>query len=398
MYTSLHKSQDLRADLVSIVHQDAQRKSLVRLAVLKALQLGHKRFKTSSEGFESRIDELHTKKREYEVSLSKLRQHYITKERIQELKIEQLHDEVSRLKLQLKGKANVSARPAPQPRKNTSVFSTSPYLSRAMSQPREQKSYLSPTINSLNKSVLADSTVLSPIPVRKKKVKKTYTTARSISRQLAQDSANNENITPIAAAMSTEKTSEPTTQHTVDEPPQPQVTPERTLQKMKTRSAAKGSPTKTPSRLSFVANFDRSDEDDSSGSDHGDKAETPNRTPGSLFEHPQSFEEVLSQHSFSQNMGTSTPATNPSSDSANVLASTPSTRPKRKLSLRKASLSKVTLAPNKSHLTLDDDNVVDYRDEQFADTSFGSPKAKTIRSHTVIHEPPRKKRNVFKID
>ncbi len=44
----------------------------------------------SPEGFENRIDELNSKKHEYEVSLSKLRQQYITKERIQELKIEQL--------------------------------------------------------------------------------------------------------------------------------------------------------------------------------------------------------------------------------------------------------------------------------------------------------------------
>lgn len=415
MYSSLLKLRDLHDDLRAIANEDLSRKALIRLAVLKALQLDHKRFKMSPEGFENRIDELNSKKHEYEVSLSKLRQQYITKERIQELKIEQLHDEVTRLKLQLKGKTNVSERPPP-PRKQTGIFSTSPYLSRALSQKRETKNYLSPTINSLNKSLLADTTVLSPIPARKKKPKREYTTFKTFGKKLATDSTYGSESTDNTVqsvksqkqkakkeddkAKESEDQHEKESQDVLGDLPQPtQSTPERPSQKMTTRSAARGgSPTKTPSRLSFVENFDRS-EDDSSGSEHRSPSDTPNRTPGSLFDQPQSFEEVLSQHSLSQNMGTSTPGPNISAQSMNILASTPTTKPKRKLSLRKALLSKVTLAPNKSQINLDDDQVVDYRDEQFADTSFGSPKAKSSERKPVASgEPPRKKRNVFKID
>lgn len=413
MYSSLLKLRELHDDLRAIANEDLSRKALIRLAVLKALQLDHKRFKMSPEGFENRIDELNSKKHEYEVSLSKLRQQYITKERIQELKIEQLHDEVTRLKLQLKGKTNVSERPPP-PRKQTGIFSTSPYLSRALSQKREAKNYLSPTINSLNKSLLADTTVLSPIPARKKKPKREYTSYKNFGKKLGTDSTGESAENTVQSVKNQKpkpkpKDKEPKenedhhekeSQDVLGDLPQPtQSTPERALQKMTTRSAARGgSPTKTPSRLSFVENFDRSD-DDSSDLEHQSASSTPNRTPGSLFDQPQSFEEVLNQHSFSQNMGTSTPGPNISAESMNILASTPTTKPKRKLSLRKALLSKITLAPNKSHINLDDDQVVDYRDEQFADTSFGSPKARSgERKPVASSDPPRKKRNVFKID
>lgn len=412
MYSSLLKLRDLHDDLRAIADEDSARKALIRLAVLKALQLDHKRFKMSPEGFENRIDELNSKKHEYEVSLSKLRQQYITKERIQELKIEQLHDEVTRLKLQLKGKTNVSERPPP-PRKQTGIFSASPYLSRALSQKRETKNYLSPTINSLNKSLLADTTVLSPIPARKKKPKREYTTFKTFGKKLATDSTygsestdntvqsvKNQKQKPAKKDDKANENEDKESQDVLGDLPQPtQSTPEGPSQKMTTRSAARGgSPTKTPSRLSFVENFDRSD-DDSSSPERRSPSGTPNRTPGSLFDHPQSFEEVLNQHSFSQSMGTSTPGPNISAESMNILASTPTAKPKRKLSLRKALLSKVTLAPNKSQINLDADQVVDYRDEQFADTSFGSPKAKSSERQPVApSEPPRKKRNVFKID
>ncbi|CAK7899524.1 hypothetical protein CAAN3_04S06458 [[Candida] anglica] len=184
MYMEAIKSLvDGQRELDQIVAKDTERKQLIRLAVVQALRLNgsiNQKKNASREPTPTTISPNH----EYELIINKLKQEHATKDKVFESKIETLKDELARLKQQIKEQNETVSAVQSMTNYNTksrhsgnninSSFSTSPYVSKLFNS----KSYLSPTTNSLNKSIsgststatsLADvSTILSPIQPKRK--------------------------------------------------------------------------------------------------------------------------------------------------------------------------------------------------------------------------------------
>lgn len=215
MVSALQKHYLAKTEIQVLEYEDKQRKDLLKLAVLKIFHLS----KSSGQGLPktidnsdnpntSRIADLTKKNHEYELAINKLKQLHTTKEKLQESKLESLREEIGKLKQQLKeqphNKYQVPTLVQFQPNiehnisRPTSAFSTSPYVNKIMFNQGSggpSKNYLSPTINSVNKSVFVSdskSSILSPIQQKRKalapaKAKREYTNYNSMKKQFEQN-------------------------------------------------------------------------------------------------------------------------------------------------------------------------------------------------------------------
>ncbi|EGV60672.1 hypothetical protein PSN45_001556 [Yamadazyma tenuis] len=217
-----------RRALDALEEQDADRKQLIRLAVMHVIGLSQR--KTGSAPVPSGTSEdLNQKCLNYELSINKLKQEWNTKDKINEATIDKLKQEIAKLKQQLKrpgssqGSSNLFYNTKhPQLKPQTSLsYSTSPYLSRAL----DTKSFLSPTLNSLNKTTVRNPLLVSPIQNTERRGK--YMTSNTM-KQL--------------------------------QVPKRQTKPTRSILETPTKGLYDPpSPNKSPSRMSFVENFDKSD-------------------------------------------------------------------------------------------------------------------------------------------
>ncbi|CAH2353048.1 hypothetical protein CLIB1423_09S01640 [[Candida] railenensis] len=190
-------------ELDSIIRSDIERKSLIKLAVVQAINTcqKYKQNITKDRVAEETVD--HKSSHDYDLIISKLKQEHATKEKIYESKIEALNEEIEKLKdSTFSEPSSQISRPSSAGLSSTSTsrpglsFSTSPYLNKLSSTSRN---YLSPTINSLSKSIASvpspddhlGSTILSPIQAKKKvsmhqqanpKPKRTYTNFNTLKR------------------------------------------------------------------------------------------------------------------------------------------------------------------------------------------------------------------------
>lgn len=190
-------------ELDSIIRLDVERKSLIKLAVVQAINTCQKYKQNISSDRATEETAEHKSSHDYDLIISKLKQEHATKEKIYESRIEALNEEIEKLKdSTFSEPSSQISRPTSAGLSSSSIsrpglsFSTSPYLNKLTSTSRN---YLSPTINSLSRSIASvpspddhlGSTILSPIQSKKKvsvqqqanpKPKRTYTNFNTLKR------------------------------------------------------------------------------------------------------------------------------------------------------------------------------------------------------------------------
>lgn len=436
----LHHQRQL--EIASIENENERRKNLIKMAVLKVFHVSKANVNIPTKTVNTpnaRVEDLTRRNHEYELTINKLKQQITTKEKLQESKLEALREEITKFRQQLKEQppkqfqgptlSRFQPKLDPGMSRPSSAFSTSPYVNKTMfNHGGEGKSYLSPTINSLNKSVFSDSksSILSPIQNKRKvllptKAKREYTNYNSMKKQF-QDSNRLEQTKETTPPPRTPDYGGPVTR-SVARQSSPAMTPPRSTTKEMGGDRSSGSP--APPTLDF----------------------TPSKVPhnGKLFEdHVRSLDEVINK-SFTSVNNSEAESETPDANSTTIEATTISPRAnrpvlpeddaltsanssianpmmkkdkkkKKKLKLWKSEVSRAsTSSPvdkkHKSHSTalhLEDDDLNTlnyYQDENFLNENINiTPKIskKRVLEDELAIDPPtfnkKKKKNVFKID
>lgn len=209
----LQEHYEKRRELDALEEYDTTRKHLIRLAVMRVVALAGTNPQTNAPV----LDELINKCHNYELTINKLKQDWNTKEKLSESRIEKLKDDLAKARQQArdKGGFNQPSYMAPLNRTRSDIpsrtnlsFNTSPYLSRPGSRATDR-----------NKDIF------SPIAPRQPESRGKYITSGTLRKNL---------------------------QNT----PRSSLSAKLQLDRAMTN---KMSPTKSPSRLSFIENFDKSD-------------------------------------------------------------------------------------------------------------------------------------------
>ncbi|ABN68666.2 predicted protein [Scheffersomyces stipitis CBS 6054] len=424
-------------ELSEILHQDELRKSLIRLAVLRVVTLNRNKPKRAKTNEPDELVQMKKQLNEYELYTNKLKQESSTKLKLQEAKLESAQDEVAKLKLQLAA-AKEAAKDTSKPM--FSVPSSSSFRPRinlnGLSRPKSatlssikkfplarptsvssERNYLSPTFNSINKSIYSSdvSTVLTPISNRTiSKPRGKYITARNLHELGNSPVTSKFGISKPPTKLTT-LTQKIEAQKDENEPPKTAEaeTEAEIGAKSATTSVLRSSPAKTPSRKSFIENFDKS-----SGSSSPSPEFTPMRVSSDKTSAPVSrdieetgfgngkvtriekFDNTLQTDEDTFASANSTLVGNVSGD---VL---PEKKKTKKLQLWKSGATKVPLtAPGKKphSLGLEDENLNSlnyYEDGNFAtDESPPKPQHKRQLELSPVPEPAkRRKHNTFRID
>lgn len=406
MTISLQKLLNSLEELRRIEHENERRKNLIRLAVLRVVTLTgkSKRAKKSNaapspelavEGDLEGLKKLSELNQEYVVVISKLKQLYATKEQLQESKIEALKEEVDKLKLELKWKASTSKYELNKhvPFSQGSGAFKSSYLN---SNPLSNE-YLSPPSKALFSSNDHIDSILSPLKITKSK-------NRLASKKPTKGDIFNNNTNELYTMLN----------HNHE------------------------TPRKSPSRLSFVQNFDNSHDSTrlsfvkniDSSKDSIQTPTKPNKLPrgsnpsklprGDLSKLPKDYSPVPFLHSTANNLEVSDGSDDDDDTfvSAHMSVSSDTSdngpkRKKRKLQILTSQASKIQIAnvlprdiSGGLHLEDEDVNTLNYyHDDNFQDDSFNEPLKhkvpvqKSVKTPAeAVQNPVKTKKNVFKID
>lgn len=275
---NIQEHYEKRRELDLLEQYDNTRKHLIRLAIMRVVALSGP--KTSEPQVSDDLEQLINRCHNYELTINKLKQDWNTKEKLSESRIEKLKDDLAKARQQLKEKSSMSSglgsglggagtgastglikpRTDFQSRTNFS-FNTSPYLKRPMGN----RGFLSPTASSRNRGALGvgnrnNNSLFSPVIPKPGEKRGRYLTASKI-KQMNQ-------IQGLGLNGSNMNTSNQQT-------PKSGLNSRLNLDKAITN---KVSPTKSPSRLSFIENFDKSDPSKSPSPDF-----TPTKTIPSKF-------------------------------------------------------------------------------------------------------------------
>lgn len=211
--------------LEQIEHWDDVRKHLIRLAILKVRTTKHANVETVVTNADT--DQLLKKCHSFELTINKMKQESITKERLNESKIEKLKDDLARARKQIKDQQK-------PPSRTVLVSNITPYLAKTVGQ----KTFLSPTASSRQKSALFSTLGVSASGVRSGVLSPVHPRDRIVNKPLI--NRGRYTVQKVLALN------------------------EGDLKVPKLPTANKSplrSPGKTPSRLSFVENFDADDSD-----------------------------------------------------------------------------------------------------------------------------------------
>jgi hypothetical protein len=329
---------ETQEEIRRVENENNERKTAVKLAILKVVSLG---FPVDSVASNDEVAGLKKRINEFELYVNKMKQENSTKYRLLDGKFEASKREVAKLKQQLSSrKSKVSEPEPPKPRK----------LSRpvSLSSRNVLRNYLSPSFNSItemNEDISAN--ILTPIAPRHQGRKRKYITALNWN-QFEKEVVSNASMLPEV--------------------------PEGTSGASGATSAT-GSPFKTPSKMKFIANFDKSENDSDS--------DTPEFTP-------------------TKTLSTSTPTENKSGDiTAGDTSSEESCGKKKKakrLVLKRSVKTNILTSPRRlMPLDYDDLNAQNYDDENFL--ANVSPKHPHLAKVSTDDEPVvKKKKNIFHID
>lgn len=395
----LHSLEELRR----IEYENERRKNLIRLAVLRVVTLTGKSKRAkklnaapnpelAAEGDLEGLKNLSDKNQEYVVVISKLKQLYATKEQLQESKIEALKEEVDKLKLELKWKASTSKY---ELNKHT-PFSQGSFKSSYLNSNPIPNEYLSPPSKALFSSNDHIESILSPLKITKFK-------NRLASKKPIKGDIFNNNTNELYTMLN----------HSHE------------------------TPRKSPSRLSFVQNFDNSHDSSrlsfvkniNSSKDSVQTPTKPNKLPrgnnlsklprGNISKLPKDYSPAPFLHSTANNLEVSDGSDDDDDTfiSAHMSVSSDTSdngpkRKKRKLQILTSQASKIQIANvlprdiGGLHLEDEDVNTLNYyHDDNFQDDSFTEPlKHKVLAQNSAktladaVLNPVKTKKNVFKID
>ncbi|CAH6719038.1 hypothetical protein CLIB1444_01S20054 [[Candida] jaroonii] len=230
--------------LDQLAHEDETRKAMIRLAIMKVRSFKSANLKTSSLPPDS--EELLKKCHNYELTINRLKQEFNTKDKLNESAIEKLKADIAKIrkeKLQLQNTVNKQptksiSKPNSQSRLNLS-FSNTPYLTRAMTGSSSPVTKHRPSLfDRQNRGIL------SPINTRERFSKHDLGLGYNniTLNKTPKSTLNSKLLVNKAEIKST-----------------PSKSPIR-------------SPGKTPSRLSFIADFDKE-------SQESEKSPSPEFTP-----------------------------------------------------------------------------------------------------------------------
>lgn len=359
-----------RRQIDVLEQEDSRRKQMIRLAITRVVSLSQtvSAPKTANEN----IEKLTQKCLNYELTINKLKQEWNTRDKLNEAKIDKLKEEVSKLKQ--KGKPSGGSILAGSSLGNglprTSLtYATSPYLSRAVGS----KNFLSPTLNSLNKSTNKNPMLVSPIGNRRGK----YVTAKTMK-------------------------------NAIQKPTNPVITPKEKPKITNTEWNLSLTMNKSPTRMSFVENFDLSDSNDDVLNIFNEKDTTPTnkRTSTSVIgsaerDAPDANSTAIIEETViiggSDRSGVSTDDEDVFASANSTLNST--TGAKRK-HIKRLNLAGSLIEGKRSvsrGLSVEQDgiNSLDYyKDNNFTEGNEESPNFK----RTVSGDFEKKKRRVFKIN
>ena len=320
---------ETQEDINRLEKEHNDRKAAVKLAILKVVSLG---FPVDSVTSNEEVAGLKKRINEFELYVNKIKQENSTKYRLLDGKFEASKREVARLKQQLSSRKSRTSDPEPpKQRKLTRPVS--------LSSKNVLRNYLSPSFNSiaeLNEDQNAN--ILTPIAPRQQGRKRKYITALNWN-QFENQVVSKASVLP-------------------EVPPGPGT----------------GSPFKTPSKMKFIANFDKSENDSDS--------DTPEFTP-------------------TKTLSTSTPTEKKSGDISADTSSEESSGKKKKtkrLVLKRSVKTNILTSPRRLiPLDYDDLNAQNYDDENFL--ANVSPKHPQPAKFSSDDEPVvKKKKNIFHID
>ncbi|KAK6459009.1 uncharacterized protein RJT20DRAFT_124139 [Scheffersomyces xylosifermentans] len=434
----LKSHYDGDSELKSILNEEESRKSLIRLAVLKVVLLNRAKPKRSKTNESDEITILKKQVNDYELSTNKLKQEHSTKYKLQEAKLESAKDEINKLKEQaklltsqiqaqtnnqygtsqyhvptaseFKPKISLSNLPKPNSSLGIQKFSlTKPTTAFSA------KNYLSPTFNSINKSVYGSDTlgsVLTPLQSRVKgKPRGKYITSRTLHTLGSPTSNRFNTLMGKASGAGAVVSSDGKTAENVNNGSDKTIT----SNKEQTSTAFQPSPAKTPSRQAFIDNFDNSSGSSSPSPDFTPTRLSSDKTtlPSTKDSAEDDFATKTSVQSKLESLTQTDDETFASANSTllnsanNSAAEIQVKKKTKKLQLWKSGASKVPLtAPERKSqsLGLEDENLNSlnyYEDGNFAnDESPPKPSKKRIIEESSP-EPSinkRRKHNVFKID
>lgn len=431
----------LQREIQQLEYNDEQRKNLIKLSIMKIFYQSKSNNKTpsrtidnSSSASASRIAELTKKNHDYELIINKLKQLQTTKEKLHESRLESLREEIVKLKQQLKdqprNKLQVPTlsqfQPTLEPSSSrpSSAFSTSPYVNKITFNQGSgglAKNYLSPTINSINKSIFASdskSSILSPIQHKRKvlvptKAKREYTNYNSMKKQFEQ----NENLSQKERTVDPETPNKRITRAASKKASSPTATPTRHSSNNTNRASPSPSVRTadlTPSRL--PSNGELFDDKMGSLDDVINKSFTSANTSEAENDAPDANSTTIdSTASRIAGRGShmSEDESFASANSSVAKSSGKRDKKKKKLRLWKSEISKVSIsspsdAASKNRnkgLHLEDEglNTLNYyQDENFLNENNETPKVSRKRKNDESESTPltfkKKKKNVFKID
>lgn len=444
MASSLQDHFLVQREIQQLENDDDQRKNLVKLSILKMFHLSKSINKDPSHTVDnttsastSRIEELTKKNHDYELTINKLKQLHTTKEKLQESKLESLREEVWKLKQQLKD----------QPRNNlqvptlshfqpnleagssrpSSAFSTSPYVNKIMFNQGNgglAKNYLSPTFNSINKSVFVPdfkSSILSPIQHKRKvlmptKAKREYTNYNSMKKQFEQNGQLPQKENTVEPETPNKRVTRAVSKKVSSPAPVPTST--RHSSNSTNRSSASPSletadltPTRLPNNGKLFDDKMRSlDEVINKSFTSANTSEAENDTPDA---NSTTIDSTTSRTTAGRGAHMSEDETFASANSSLAKSSEKKDKKKKKLRLWKSEVSKVSISsPNDKTLKnrnkglhLEDEglNTLNYyQDENFLNDNNDTPKVSRKRKNDETETTPlafkKKKKNVFKID
>lgn len=359
--------------------EDERRKHLIQLAIMRVAAIT--RAPSPVATLNENVEKLSQKCLNYELTINKLKQEWNTKEKLNEAKIDKLKEEVTKLKqrgkptgaLVLKGTSVGSGF-----QRTSLSYATSPYLSRAVGS----KNFLSPTLNSLNKTTVKNPMLVSPIGNRRGK----YITAKTIKNAIQKPVQN------------------------------PMLTPKPKLKSTNTEWNLSMTMNKSPTRMSFVENFDLSDSNEDALGVFNEKESTPTsdsptKMKSQVSVSPNGVEKegpdanstaIIDETVISAGSDKSgfTTDDEESFASANSTLNNTNERPKRK-QIKRLNLAGSLIESGKRAvsrgLSVEQDgiNTLDYyKDTNFTEGNEESPNFK----RTVSGEFEKKKRRVFKIN
>lgn len=445
MASSLQDHLLVQREIQQLENDDEQRKNLIKLSILKMFHLSKSINKGTSHTVDnstsastSRIEELTKKNHDYELTINKLKQLHTTKEKLQESKVESLREEIGKLKQQLKDQPrnNLHVPTLSQFQLNletggisrpSSAFSTSPYVNKIMFNQGNgglAKNYLSPTLNSINKSVFVPdfkSSILSPIQHKRKvlfptKAKREYTNYNSMKKQFEQNGQLPQKENTVEPETPNKRVTRATSKKVSS--PAPAPTPTRNSFNSTNRSSASPSlettdltPTRLPNNGKLFDDKMRSlDEVINKSFTSANTSEAENDTPDA---NSTTIDNTTPRPTVGRAAHMSEDETFASANSSLTKSSEKKDKKKKKLKLWKSEVSKVSISsPNDKtsknrnkglHLEDEDLNTLNYyQDENFLNDTNDTPKVsrrrKNDETETTLLTFKKKKKNVFKID